>query len=156
MSREFRICMAKGGRGCLRPSYRRPKLTLVSRFVVNKLRRNGSKTLRQILSERSETNRTWTPIWWVHVLFVSKQSDENWLSVVDFKHLLIFCKTINFFSMTSFWAAITSKRRLGHPNQLQGIPKNTMIKCFDFAKKWFSWPNRHFLPVACHTYSESY
>ena len=31
MSRRFRICLAKGGRGCLRPSYRRPKLTLISK-----------------------------------------------------------------------------------------------------------------------------
>ena len=29
MSRRFRICVAKGGRGCFRPSYGRPKLTLV-------------------------------------------------------------------------------------------------------------------------------
>ena len=45
MSRRFRICMAKGGRESLRPSYGRPKLTLISReknhlekrwiFVVN-------------------------------------------------------------------------------------------------------------------------
>ena len=30
-SRRFRICMAKGGRGSARPSYGRPKLTLISR-----------------------------------------------------------------------------------------------------------------------------
>ena len=36
MSRGFRTCMAKGGRGCLRPSYGRPKLTLVLRFVTTK------------------------------------------------------------------------------------------------------------------------
>ena len=30
MSRRFRICMAKGGRESLRPSYGRPKLTLIS------------------------------------------------------------------------------------------------------------------------------
>ena len=31
MSRRFRMCVPKGGRGCLRPSYGRPKLTLVSK-----------------------------------------------------------------------------------------------------------------------------
>ena len=31
MSRRFRICMAKGGRESARPSYGRPKLTLISR-----------------------------------------------------------------------------------------------------------------------------
>ena len=31
MSRRFRICMAKGGRGSARPTYGRPKLTLISR-----------------------------------------------------------------------------------------------------------------------------
>ena len=31
MSRRFRICMAKGGRESLRPSYGGPKLTLLSR-----------------------------------------------------------------------------------------------------------------------------
>ena len=35
MSRGFRICMANGGRGCLRPTYGWPKLTLVSRFAVS-------------------------------------------------------------------------------------------------------------------------
>ena len=31
MSRRFRICMAKGGRESLRPSYGQPKLTLIAR-----------------------------------------------------------------------------------------------------------------------------
>ena len=31
MSRQFRICMAKGGSESARPSYGRPKLTLISR-----------------------------------------------------------------------------------------------------------------------------
>ena len=31
MSRGFRICMAKEGRESARPSYGRPKLTLISR-----------------------------------------------------------------------------------------------------------------------------
>ena len=30
-SRRFRICVAKGGRGYFRPSYRRPKFTLISK-----------------------------------------------------------------------------------------------------------------------------
>ena len=47
MPRRFRICVAKGGRGCFRPSYVRPKLTLFSRFVATKMSRCESKTLRQ-------------------------------------------------------------------------------------------------------------
>ena len=35
MSRRFRICMAKGGRESARPSYGRPKLTLISRGKKN-------------------------------------------------------------------------------------------------------------------------
>ena len=31
MSTRFRICLAKGGRGCLRPSYKQPKLTLIKK-----------------------------------------------------------------------------------------------------------------------------
>ena len=31
MSRRFQICVPKGGSGCLRPSYERPKLTLISK-----------------------------------------------------------------------------------------------------------------------------
>ena len=38
MSRLFRIYMAKGGRGSLRPRCGRPKLTLVSRFVAMQIR----------------------------------------------------------------------------------------------------------------------
>ena len=83
MSIGIRICMAKGGRGCLRPCYGRSKLTLVSKKEKPKLRCRKSKTLRQFLSDHLETNRTWTPIWWVHVLFVSKRWDENWRTVFD-------------------------------------------------------------------------
>ena len=36
------VCMAKGGRGCSRPSYRRPKLTLISKKVKWKLCRQKS------------------------------------------------------------------------------------------------------------------
>ena len=42
MSRGFRICMTKGGRGCLRRNYGRPKLTLVTRFDAAELRCNTS------------------------------------------------------------------------------------------------------------------
>ena len=50
MSRGFRICMAKGGRGCSRLSYGWPKLTLFSRFVATKMSPCESKTLRQFPS----------------------------------------------------------------------------------------------------------
>ena len=77
MSRGFRMCVAKVGRGSLRPSYGRPKLALVSRFVATKIRCNEKLTLLYFSSDRLETNRTWTPIWSVHVLSVSKRSDKN-------------------------------------------------------------------------------
>ena len=38
MSRRFRICVAKGGRGCLRPSYGRQKLTLILKKKLPTLR----------------------------------------------------------------------------------------------------------------------
>ena len=46
MSRWFRLCMTKGGRGCLRPSYRRPKLALVSRCFTTRLRCNKKRYCR--------------------------------------------------------------------------------------------------------------
>ena len=42
-----------------------------------------SKSLRQFWSNRLETNRTWEHHIGVHVLFVSKWSDENWRSDLD-------------------------------------------------------------------------
>ena len=113
MSRRFRICMAKGGRGSLRPSYGRPKLTLISRFVAMQLRCQGSKSLRQFWCDRFETNKTWAPTLGPQVLFVSKRSDQNWRSDFDPWHLWFFVTP-----MTPLWAAITSKQRLGHPSRL--------------------------------------
>ena len=46
----------KGGRGTLRPSYGRPKVTLVSRFVATKLWRYKKLTHFHF---SSETNRPW-------------------------------------------------------------------------------------------------
>ena len=109
MSRGFRICMAKGVRGCLRPSYGRLKLTRVSSFVATKLRCQGSKTLHQFSSDHLETNRTWAPIGWPQALFVSRLSNQNWRTEFDPWHLLIFRNTTDFFPMTSLWAAVTSK-----------------------------------------------
>ena len=34
-------------------------------------------------SDRFETNRTWAPILGLHVLFVSKRSDQNWRNDFD-------------------------------------------------------------------------
>ena len=87
MSRRFRICM--GGRGSFRPSYGRSKLTLVSRFVAMQIRCYEKLTLFFIFGPIAlkliehelrymdifETNRTWTPIYGFHILFVSKQLD---------------------------------------------------------------------------------
>ena len=75
MSIRFRICMAKGARGSLRPSYRRPKLTLVSIIVVTQLRCPKKLTLcfyGPIALKRIEH------VWWLQVLFVSKRADQKW------------------------------------------------------------------------------
>ena len=77
MPRRFRICMAKGGRGSLRPSYGQPKLTLISRFVAMQIRCHEKLTLFYFWSDRFETNRTWGPILGLHVLFVSKWSYQK-------------------------------------------------------------------------------
>ena len=90
MSRGFRICMAKWSRGCLRPTYNQPKLTLSSRFVATQLWCCKSKTLRQFSSERSAIIQTWTPKWWLQVQLIADLSDENWRSVFDLQHLLFF------------------------------------------------------------------
>ena len=87
---RVQIMYSKGVRGCLRPSYGRPKLTLVWRFVATQLRCHKSKTIRQFWSAHLETNRTWTPILGLFVLFVSKQSNENWRSDFDLSHLWLF------------------------------------------------------------------
>ena len=90
MSGQFRICMAKGGRVSLRPSYERPKLTLISRFVATQFRCYGSKALCQFWSHRFETNRTWALTLGLHVLFVSKRSDQKYKSVNFSLHLWFF------------------------------------------------------------------
>ena len=72
MSKRFRIYVGKGGKGSLRLSYGRPKLTLVSRFVAQQIRCYEKLTLIDFWSHRFETNRTWAPILGLHVLFVSK------------------------------------------------------------------------------------
>ena len=69
-SRGFGKCSPNMGRECLRPSYGRPKLTLVSRFGPGQLRSQKSKTLQKFSSGRSAINGTLTPIWlwWLQVL----------------------------------------------------------------------------------------
>ena len=99
----------KGGRVCLRLSYRRPKLTLVSRFVATELRCH-LKTLLQFWFDHWKIELTWTQD---HSDSISQRSDQNWQSVFKNWHLLIFRNTTDFFLMTSSWAAITSKQRLG-------------------------------------------
>ena len=73
---RVQIMYSKGVRGCLRPSYGRPKLTLVWRFFATQLQCHKSKTIRQFWSAHLEMNRTWTPILRLNVLLVSKRSDQ--------------------------------------------------------------------------------
>ena len=67
-SRGFRTCMTKWGRESLRPSYDRPKLTLVSRFFSTKCRCKKLNLL-QCSCYRSEINRMRTQVGWVHLCF---------------------------------------------------------------------------------------
>ena len=69
-----------GCRGSLRSSYGWPMLTLVSRIVTMQIRCNEKLPLFYFWSDRFETNRTWALILGVHLLFVSKRSDQNWRS----------------------------------------------------------------------------
>ena len=52
---RFRICVPKGGKGCFRPSYRRPKLTLVSK------RERKSPTLR---CHKKHISHKWYIFFW--------------------------------------------------------------------------------------------
>ena len=57
--------------------------------VLRKIKRCcKSKSLCQFWSNRLETNRTWSPNIRVHVLFVSKRSDQNWRSDFDLQRLI--------------------------------------------------------------------
>ena len=56
MSRRFRICMAKGGKEALRPSYGRSKLTLISR-EKKYLRRCYEESLGHNFNARGEDVR---------------------------------------------------------------------------------------------------
>ena len=69
MSRRFRICMAKGGRESARPSYGRPKLTLISR-EKNHLRRCSKKPPAAIFTlEPNHPERIF--------LYIKKSSQED-------------------------------------------------------------------------------
>ena len=90
-------------------------------------------------SDRFATNRRWTSIWPVHVIFVWKRSDEKYNSVFLFCNGSYFHNTTSFWPKTSLWAAITSKRRPGHlkqlyflnPAQVQSfIPKKSLFRQF--------------------------
>ena len=80
----------KGGRVSLKPSYGRLKLTLVSRFVAMQIWYIEKLSLFYFWSNPFETNRTWSPILGLHVLFVSKRSDQKYKSVNFSLHLWFF------------------------------------------------------------------
>ena len=68
MSRRFRICMAKGGRESARPSYGRPKLTLISR-EKNHLRRCYKKLGGHNFDFRAKSS--WEKIFNIYKNFLS-------------------------------------------------------------------------------------
>ena len=67
----------RGVEGALRPSYGRPKLTLVLRFVATQWRCHKKLTLCYFWSNCFGTNRTWAPTLGLQVLFVSKRSEQK-------------------------------------------------------------------------------
>ena len=58
MSRRFRICVAKGGRGYFRPSYGRPKFTLFKKKNC-KCDVKKNKHGRNFQNIASKTNQRW-------------------------------------------------------------------------------------------------
>ena len=76
MSRRFRICMGKW-EGCWRPSYMRPKLTIISKFVAMQIPCYEKLILFYFWFDCFETNKRWAPIQELHVPFVSKRSDKK-------------------------------------------------------------------------------
>ena len=87
-SRRFRICVAKGGRGCLRPSYGRPKLTLVSVFVATAFAvSQKNNNLKLVVQE------VWMSPWW----FNFRPLGPKFQSVSFLRHLLIFRNTTDIF-----------------------------------------------------------
>ena len=59
ISRRFRICVAKGGRGCFRPSYGRPKLTLFSKKKSTKMSRRKKQARPQFSKYRFQNESAW-------------------------------------------------------------------------------------------------
>ena len=69
VSRRFRICMAKGGRESARPSYGRPKLTLISR-EKNHLRRCSKNLAGRNFDFRAKSS--WEKIFNIYKNFLSR------------------------------------------------------------------------------------
>ena len=57
---------------------------------------------------------------------------------------LIFCNTTGFWPMTSLWAATTSKRTLGHPNQIHFLNPECIRISWVLAPKIFPIENFYF------------
>ena len=65
-SRRFRICVAKGGRGCFRLSYGRPKLTLFSKKKSTKMSRRKKQARPQFSKYRFQNESAWAHSLWPH------------------------------------------------------------------------------------------
>ena len=76
-SRRFRICVAKGGRGCFRLSYRRPKLTLFSKKKSTKMSRCQKFPRPQFSKYRFQIESAWTHSLWAHADSIWKWYFEN-------------------------------------------------------------------------------
>ena len=101
MSRRFRICMAKGGRGSF--WQRKCGVAKVTPPIF----------IREVLNEYNMDSDIGTPCSIPFKAIGRKLAEWLWLATP-----LIFRNTTCFWPMALLWAALTSKRRLGHPNRL--------------------------------------
>ena len=66
-------------------------------MCLDQIRVSKKQRLFQFSSERSVSNRTWIPIWWLQVLLIAKRSDEN------FKSLCFFLTSLVLLLQDPFW-----------------------------------------------------
>ena len=151
MSRRFRICMAKGGRGY--PGTRVLKAELRAAEGLPYFKKNAFAVFQKNISPNPRN--------WACPRKTKGRSDLHWEAQFR-KFWSFFATPHNFANRPHFVALIqlqVAKTRSTKFCALQHPPKSAMIigvfRRF-FGQNRFSQPNGQFLPIACHTYSESY
>ena len=113
MSRRFRICMAKGGRESLKPSYGWPKLTLISRG--KKTNKKGVPRSLQAAILTLEPN----PPERIFLYILKKSSPENFALKSKLRLWYSFQHRQRYSFLTwnkgQLWAAVTRPCRLSIP-----------------------------------------